>query len=95
MLSQFELIGNFPNPFNPKTTIAFETPKSANVKIEIFNVLGGKVRVLVENGESKIGRNTIIWDGKDDFGKFVNSGIFFYKVTYNGLEKIGKMLMLK
>lgn len=95
LLSQFELIGNFPNPFNPKTTIAFETPKSANVKIEIFNVLGEKVRVLAENGESKIGRNTIVWDGKDDFGKFVNSGIFFYKVTYNGLEKIGKMLMLK
>ncbi len=87
---------NFPNPFNPETTISFSLAKDAkNAKIEIYNIKGQKVKTLV-NDHLQIGNHSIIWNGDDESGKPVGSGIYFYKLNVNGKPKaVKKCLLLK
>ncbi|MFA6455481.1 MAG: DUF4350 domain-containing protein [Bacteroidota bacterium] len=77
---EYELQQNFPNPFNPNTFIHYSIGHSGTVQLEIFNVLGQKVRQL-KNENQAIGSYTAEWDGKDDEGQAVASGVYFYKVT--------------
>lgn len=90
-----ELKGNFPNPFNPTTTIAFSLKERSFVTIEIYNVLGQKVKTLVrENLDA--GNHTIHWHGKDDNGSSVGSGVYFYKMSDGGkYTSTKKMILLK
>ena len=92
----FELGQNHPNPFANYTTISFlMDKKEEKAIIEIYNIKGQKVKKLVGNKLLK-GWNSIVWDGKDKNGKFVNSGIYFYKLTVNGKTKaMKKCLLLK
>jgi hypothetical protein len=90
----FVLFQNYPNPFNPATNIEFVLPKSGQVKIEIFNILGQKIRTLVDEC-LKPGHKLVDWDGKDDSGKEVSSGIYFYRIATDEFSEAKKMLLLK
>jgi hypothetical protein len=90
----FKLHQNFPNPFNPATTIQFEIPERTFVNIDIFNLLGQKVKTLLSGIESA-GVHTIGWNGKDDQQNPVPSGIYFYKLTADGFSDIKKMILAK
>ncbi|MDP8204628.1 MAG: M14 family zinc carboxypeptidase [Candidatus Tenebribacter mawsonii] len=89
------LLGNYPNPFNPETTISFSVSESSSfVTLDIFNVKGQQVRTLVsERLES--GFYTYVWDGKSDSGRSVTSGIYFYKMQNADYTKTRKMILLK
>jgi len=90
-----KLIGNFPNPFNPLTTISFETIQSSeNTEVAIYNMKGQKVKSLVDD-IFEIGRHSIDWNGTDDKGNEVSSGIYYYKMKSGQYTATKKMLMLK
>ena len=88
------LIGNYPNPFNPTTKIAFELGKVERVRIRIFNVRGQQIAEIV-NSVFGPGRYELKWDGKDAAGRPVASGVYFYQFSAGSYKKVGKMLMLK
>ena len=85
---------NYPNPFNPVTTIAYSLSEDSQVLISIYNIKGQEVKELT-SGIQPAGNYNITWNGKDDSGKDVTSGIYFYKLKTNGKELTRKMLMLK
>ncbi len=89
------LIGNSPNPFNPTTTIDFSIPEDSKVDVSIFNVKGQKVKTLLNKFLLK-GRHQVLWNGVDNTGKAVSSGVYFYKLSVKGKsEVIKKCLLLK
>jgi hypothetical protein len=90
----FFLAQNYPNPFNPTTSISFGLPQDSDVRVEVFNLLGQRVRSLI-NGNEKAGYKTVIWDGKDESGKGVASGVYFYRVNAGNFSESKKMTMLK
>ena len=90
----FELYQNYPNPFNPSTTIALTLYSLNEIKIEIINVLGQTVK-RYNMGVLAAGRHEVIWDGADNGGGQVVSGIYFYRVTADGTAKTRKMLLLR
>ena len=90
----FALQQNYPNPFNPTTNIVYELPVGAKVKLEVFNILGQKVRTLV-NKDQAIGQHQIQWDGNDDLGLKVGSGIYIYRLDAGTFTESRKMLLLK
>lgn len=91
---QFDLRQNYPNPFNPVTTIQYALPKSSEVCIRIYNILGQRVRDLV-NERQDPGYKTVLWDGKDDHGNEVSSGVYFYRIEAGDFVKCRKMTLLK
>jgi len=91
---EFDLRQNYPNPFNPTTVIEYALSKASQVKIQVFNILGQKVRNLVDEKQDA-GYKTISWDGKDDNGKEVSSGIYFYRIVAGNFVKYKKMTLLK
>jgi len=87
-------LNNYPNPFNPTTTISYNLPINAkNTTIEIYNIKGKKVRTLHINSE-KQGTNQVAWDGKNSDNKSVSSGIYFYKLNVNGKSSPAKKCSL-
>jgi hypothetical protein len=92
---EFRLKHNYPNPFNPSTTIAFALPRACdNVRLEIFNILGQKVNTLV-NESLSAGNYITRWDGDDAGGQPVSTGIYFYRLTAGEFVQSKKMLLLK
>jgi len=91
---EFEISQNFPNPFNPTTSISYGLPKECNVKVEIFNVLGQNIRTLV-NEKQNAGVYTFTWNAKDMSGRRVKSGVYLYKITTSEFSKTMKMMLLK
>ena len=89
-----ELHGNYPNPFNPSTIIKFGMRNSEFGIIEIFNIKGQKVKTLV-NGHIEAGNHSVVWNGKDDNGRIVSSGLYFCVMKTNDYTNIKKMLLLK
>ena len=85
---------NYPNPFNPVTTIRFELHKKVDVKLVIYNVMGQKVRTLL-NGKQNEGVHKVLWSGSDDRGNPVSSGVYFYRLTTENYDKTMKMILLK
>jgi len=90
----FRLRQNFPNPFNPETTIQFDLPEIAHVRLEIYNLLGQRITTLVDNRQPA-GRYTLMWDGKDQHGNAVASGIYFYKLTAGDFVQVRKMILAR
>ncbi len=90
----FVLEQNYPNPFNPSTTIQYQVPHEAVVRLEIFNVLGQRVRQLVNERRSP-GVYTVVWDGKSDQGIEVASGIYFYRLHSGSLMETKRMLLIR
>jgi hypothetical protein len=91
---KFELFQNYPNPFNFGTLIRYALPEESEVKIVIYNLLGQKVRVLVEDIQTP-GYYTVSWDGKNNKGEIVGSGIYFYRIQAGSFTKTAKMSLLK
>jgi hypothetical protein len=89
-----QLKGCYPNPFNPSTTIVFSIGEETQVNIDIYNLKGQKVRHLTNDSFSR-GENKLLWDGKDDQGRKVSSGIYFAEMRTPTYKKHIKMLMTK
>ncbi|MDR3626277.1 MAG: T9SS type A sorting domain-containing protein, partial [Ignavibacteriaceae bacterium] len=90
----FSLSNAYPNPFNPTTTIKFGIAKNENVKLVVFNLLGQKVKTLM-NGDMKAGSYSATWNGKDEFGNSVASGIYFYRLESQSFNSTKKMILMK
>ena len=75
---------NFPNPFNPDTTIKYDLAESADITLQIYNVLGQVVRTLVASEAQNAGRYQIRWNGMDERGVPVSSGVYFYQISAEG-----------
>jgi predicted outer membrane repeat protein len=93
-IDNFQL-SNYPNPFNPETTISFSLAQDAkNTEIIIYNIKGQKVKQIV-CGQLSAGQHSVIWNGKDSNEKPVASGIYFYRMRTDGYDKTKRMLLLK
>ncbi len=90
----YSLSQNYPNPFNPTTSIQFYLPQAAPVRLEVFNLLGQRVRLLVERHMSP-GEQVVSWDGTNDAGTHVASGVYFYRLTANEFSATREMILLK
>ena len=90
----FRLLQNYPNPFNPETTIRYDLPQSSRVSLIIYDLMGRKVRTLV-NAEQQPGYKRVIWDATDDMGRQVSSGIYIYRITAGKMTLSSKMVLLR
>ncbi|RPI69952.1 MAG: T9SS C-terminal target domain-containing protein, partial [Ignavibacteriales bacterium] len=90
----FVLNQNYPNPFNNQTKINFTAPVNESVELSVFNILGQKVKQLF-NGNTITGRTIVNWNGQDDFGNSVSSGIYFYSLKSKDKVISKKMVLLK
>ncbi len=91
---EFSLSRNYPNPFNPETEISYGLPRDCDVKLTIYNIAGQKVRTLIDQHQTA-GYKVIHWNGKDEQGKPVASGVYFYKIQAGDLSQSRKMLLVK
>jgi hypothetical protein len=90
----FALRQNSPNPFNPATRVSYDLPKASDVRVSVFNVLGQHVKDLV-NGYQEAGSYEVVWNGKDEQGASVASGVYFYRIKTSEFSDTKKMLLLK
>ena len=90
----FSLNQNYPNPFNPTTEITFSLEQRSNISLTIFNVLGQKVKVLAE-GSKQAGTHRLSWDGRDQMGNAVSTGLYFYTLTDGSKSITKKMALMK
>jgi hypothetical protein len=93
--TEFSLSQNYPNPFNPTTSINFGLPVQAPVTMEIYNILGVKVRTLIHGEVMGAGVHQMEWNGKDDAGSSVTSGVYLYRIDAGTFQMTKKMMMLK
>lgn len=84
----------YPNPFNPETTVSFSLKQDGRTEIHVYNILGQKIRTLVD-GSLKAGNHTIRWNGKDDNGRGVSSGIYFLKMSAGTYKATSKLVLMK
>ena len=87
-------LGNYPNPFNPETIIRFSIPEDSNVKLEIFNIRGQRVRTLVNENLMR-GNHQAVWNGIDENGRSVGSGIYMYRLQSEKQTMTRRMVLLK
>ena len=100
-VQEYALIGNYPNPFNPSTAITYNLPRTSEVTITIFDILGSKIRSF-SNSTQEAGMQSIVWNGKNNNNSQVASGLYLYHfkaVSLEGkneiFESTGKLLLLK
>lgn len=91
---EFALEQNFPNPFNPSTTIKFAVPVNGNVKLAVYDAMGNLVKVLVDEAKTA-GKYEVTWNGENNSGSKVASGVYFYKVSAGTYTMTKKMVMMK
>ncbi len=89
----FRLFPTYPNPFNPQTTIQYSIPVSGHVRLHIFNVFGQEIRTLVDAKQSA-GRHSVIWNGQNNFGERVASGIYFLRLKAHNFARTRKIILL-
>ncbi len=89
-----KLFNNYPNPFNPATTIEFSVSSAGNISLAVFNLMGQKVKSLINNFYNP-GSYNITWNAVDDLGMQVPSGIYFYKLTTGSFVQTNKMILLR
>ena len=94
VIKTFNLLQNYPNPFNPSTTIRYEIPSPGDVHVTIFNVNGQVIKEFTGSSE-QAGIHTMVWDGKNNAGQTVGSGVYIYKVTFQNSVLTRKMLFIK
>ena len=90
----FALMQNFPNPFNPQTSIRFAIPTSGPIKLHVYGLDGRRIRTLAE-GYVPSGWHTVIWDGKTDSGRRVSSGLYFLRMEAAGFRDTRRMMLVK
>jgi len=89
-----ELFQNFPNPFNPATTVRYSTAREGRVSLTVYNVNGQRVRTLVD-AVQPAGTYAAVWDGKNDGGRTVATGVYFYRLTAGSFTEVRKMVLLR
>ncbi len=94
MPKDYALGQNVPNPFNPSTTIDYRLPEAGDVQLVIYNLLGQEVRTLVRESMDA-GFHSVVWDGTDEFGKQVASGIYIYRMSVADFSQVQRMMLLK
>ncbi len=94
LLRNFSLFANYPNPFNPSTTIKYVLPKQAKVSLKVYNILGQEVRTLV-NAREGFGEHTVVWNGKNQLGRPVSSGVYLYRLDVDGKARVRKMMLIR
>lgn len=92
---EFSLSQNFPNPFNPTTSIAYALPTAAKVNLVIYNMLGQKVATLVDGTPQDPGNYRVNWNGRNDYGATVSSGIYIYRLQAGKFNSTKKMTLIK
>jgi hypothetical protein len=92
--AEFELSQNYPNPFNPTTMIKFNLKKSMHIKLTVYNMLGQKVKTLVDQ-KMLAGSHITTWNGQDDNGKILASGIYYYRLETESFKTTKKMVLMK
>jgi hypothetical protein len=91
--TEYALSQNFPNPFNPSTSFALSLPEASDYSVRVFNITGQLVKSY--SGHLEAGVHTIVWDGRNEQGSSVASGVYFYKAEASGFAETRKMMMLK
>jgi hypothetical protein len=91
---EFNLSQNYPNPFNPETNIKYQLTKSSQVRLTIYNQLGQEVATLV-NELQNAGVKSVVWNGKNSFGKQVSSGVYYFRIVAGDFVQSRKMMLLK
>lgn len=97
MPDEFRLYPAYPNPFNPSTHISYTIPYSAGyvpVRLVVYNMLGKQIRQLV-NDDRGPGIHSVAWDGRDQVGRDVSGGLYFYRLTAGSFDQVGKMLLIR
>ncbi|MBC8185142.1 T9SS type A sorting domain-containing protein [candidate division KSB1 bacterium] len=92
--NDYELHNNYPNPFNPETNIQFDIPESGNVLLKIYNTLGQEVKTLVEE-KKNAGTHKVQWDGRNETGQVVPSGLYIYRLVAENFSATKKMSLMK
>ncbi|MCH2661854.1 T9SS type A sorting domain-containing protein, partial [bacterium] len=92
---QFALFANFPNPFNPSTSIEYALPEATEVELAIYDVLGQKVQTLVAQQLQDAGYYRLTWDGRDSAGRGIASGMYFYRLATPKFVQTRKMTLIK
>jgi len=93
--TDFELSQNFPNPFNPATTIRYGLPKEERVILKVYNILGAEVVTLVDNELKSSGYHTAIWDSRSSAKRQVASGLYFFRISAGNFMQTRKMLLIE
>jgi hypothetical protein len=93
MIPEFALLANYPNPFNPETTIPYTVPKTAIVGVQIYDVLGRVVRVWTVNKPQ--GRHSIKWDGRNEQGEYMPAGVYIVRLRAGQFQAQRKIILLK
>ena len=88
------LFQNFPNPFNPETTIAYQILRESDVNLKIYNIRGQLIRTLVDQ-KQPAGVYTVKWDAKNNSGQTVSTGVYFYWLKTNDYSKVRKLTLLR
>ena len=91
---EFALHNNYPNPFNPVTTMLFDLPEAGHTRLIIYDLMGRQVQTLVDKPMTA-GYYRQQWDGRNTMGQMVSGGIYFYQIQTNGFTRTRKMLLLK
>jgi hypothetical protein len=91
---QFELHQNYPNPFNPETSISYTLANAGVVRIAIYNLLGQKIRTLVDAAQ-QAGTHRLVWDGRNDLGQDVTTGVYIYRMETTDFSAVKKMTLLR
>lgn len=92
--SDLQFLPNYPNPFRERTTLEYVLPEPAKVRLAVYDVLGRQVRVLVD-GEQKAGRHTVAWNGRDESGKRMASGVYLARLVVDGQTKVRKLTFVR
>jgi len=90
----YALHNNYPNPFNPVTNILYDIPEVSDVKLEIYNVMGQRVRTLAE-GSHEAGRYQIVWNATNDYGEGLSSGMYIYRIQAGDFVSVKKLILMK
>jgi hypothetical protein len=90
-----ELRGNYPNPFGRETTVAYTLGKRQEVTLEVYDVLGRRVRTLVEGTEQRAGLHRLRWEGENRYGSPVGSGVYFLRIRAEGFTATRKMVLVR
>ncbi|MCI0493958.1 T9SS type A sorting domain-containing protein, partial [candidate division KSB1 bacterium] len=90
----YALAQNYPNPFNAQTVIEYQLPQAGHVKLVVYNLLGQEIKTLI-NKNHEAGQYNLVWNGKDNLGQAVPSGVYFYRIQAEGFTETKKMLLLE
>jgi hypothetical protein len=93
----YALSQNSPNPFNPETTIGYDLPEVASIRLSIYDLSGQTIRMLVHDSHHQPGRYTVVWDGRDEGGRVVASGVYLYRLEAvdRGFVETRRMLLVR